>query len=107
MSELGGFMTMPVVVRTKLGEGSRGPQHDQPAVVDCLIAAGRRIVRGPDGEQTLSETTLFAPTTTAGQFTTGSRVTLPNNTTATVIVAKHHQSPAGMDLPESVEVALT
>lgn len=95
-----------VTVEPHLGNGPSGPVYGAPREVRALIDAERRLVRGADGSETTSETTLRVRLEHADLFPIGSRVTLPDGAAPTVITASRHDG-RGLPVPSHLEVALT
>lgn len=111
MSDLDDFMVHTVTVRTLLGSGGMGQTWAPPAVLappaGVFVDDKRRLVRGPDAAEVVSETTVYdADVARAGLWAPGSRADLPSGRTATVIIAAVRTSGA-LELPDHVEVALT
>lgn len=57
-------LTEPVTVRRLTGEGAYGPVLAAPVGTRCYLQAGRKLVRSRNGDEVVSEITLFvAPET--------------------------------------------
>jgi len=111
VSDLDDFMVHTVTVRTLLGAGGMGQTWATPVVLSppsgVFVDDKRRLVRGPDAVEVVSETTVYdVDSTHADLWAPGSRVDLPSGRTATVIVAAVRTSGV-LELPDHVEVALT
>jgi hypothetical protein len=110
-SELDEFMVHAVTVRTRLGAGGMGTSWAAPATftppTGVFVDDKRRLVRGADAAQVVSEATLFdVDVDRASAYTPGTEVTLPSGRVATVItVAARTSGP--LELPDHVEVTLT
>jgi hypothetical protein len=65
-----------VAVETYGGGGSYGPVYAAAVTVRCNVDATRRLVRGSDGVEVVSEATLAVHPSDAGVFTPESRVTI-------------------------------
>lgn len=76
-----------------------------PVTVVCFIDPGRKLVRGKDGEQVVSESTLATYPISAPLFVADSRVTV-NGDESRVIKTKLAAS-GDLDLPDHVAVSLT
>lgn len=88
------------------GEGPYGPVFGDPVEVRALMDAKRRLVRDAEGSEVTSETTLRVRLDVADLFAVGSRVTLPDGTTPTVITTSRHDGRS-LPVPSHLEVALT
>lgn len=92
-----------VTVEPLLGAGTYGPVYGPPTAVRCYLDEGTRMVRSSTGEQVTSSSTAYAdPDTTAPP---GSRVTLPDGRTTTVIAALRRDG-GGLPTPDHCEVQL-
>jgi len=106
-SDLDDFMVHAVTVRTLVATTGLGQTWGTPVDVTCWVDDKRRLVRGADASQVVSEATLYdVDQAHAALYTTGSEVTLPSGRVATVITVAARTS-GGLDLPDHVEVALT
>lgn len=92
-----------VTVEPLLSEGSHGPVHGLPVTVRCFRDDKRRQVRGKDGSEVVSETTLYMPLATT--CPAGSRVTLDDGRKTTVITASRRDG-GGLATPDHLEVTL-
>lgn len=81
------FATTPVIVETKLKATPNGSSYAAPLTRAYFVEDGRKLVRAADGEQIVSETTLFTPPADFALFTTGTKVTI-NGRQSVVIIAK-------------------
>ncbi|MUL39630.1 hypothetical protein FZ103_00280 [Streptomonospora sp. PA3] len=99
-------MGWDITVEPYQGAGAYGPTYGAPVAVRALMDAGRRLVRGDDGSEVVSETTLRVRLADAVSFPAHSRVTLPDGTTPTVITTSRHDG-RGLPVPSHLEVALT
>lgn len=81
------FGTTPVVIQTKLKATPNGTSYADPVTRGYFVEDGRKLVRGTDGEQVISESTIFTPPADFALFTTGTKVTV-NGRDSTVIIAK-------------------
>ncbi len=105
MSDIDVFWVHTVTVAALTGAGGMGDTYAAPVAVACFVEESRKVVRGPDGAEVVSEATLYAPAGTAS-LTPGSLVTLPSGRVATVITTATHDS-GDLDLIDHVEAALT
>lgn len=99
-------MGWDITVEPYAGAGAHGPLYGDPVAVRALMDAGRRRVRDTEGDEVVSETTLRVRLTDADHFPTGSRVTLPDGTTPTVITTSRHDGRS-LPAPSHLEVSLT
>ncbi len=108
--DLGFWLRHTVTVATYEGEGAYGPVWGDPATVQCWVDENRRSVRTAEGDEVVSEATIFAELSAADVFAPESRVTLweglTGQRTAQVIAVKRRDS-AGIGLPDHVEVSVT
>lgn len=90
-------------VEPPTGEGSHGPTYGPPAVVRCFRDDKRRLIRGRDGSEVVSETTLYMRL--AETCPVGSRVTLDDGRVCTVITSARRDG-GGLPTPDHREVTL-
>ena len=85
------------------GAGANGPVYDTATVVKCFREDKRRLVRAPNGEQVVSETTLYClPGTVAPPQ---SRVDLGTRVATVITVAD--RDGGRLPVPSHVEVSCT
>lgn len=104
MSGLEDFFVHTVTVEPLTGSGGEGDVFAAPVTMACFVEDDRRLVRGPDGREVISETTLYAPAGTTS-LQPGSRITLASRV-ATVIAAAVLDGGA-LGLPDHVVANLT
>jgi len=111
-TEFDEFRIHTITVATFAGNGGNGPLHDTPVTYSpttgdgVLVDDTRKLIRGADGREVVSESTIFDPDVThAATYTVGSLVTLPDGRLATSLQVKVRDG-AGV-IPSYVEVALT
>ncbi|SOD72723.1 hypothetical protein SAMN05892883_2073 [Jatrophihabitans sp. GAS493] len=104
MSVLDDFLRQALQVQTKTGDGARGPNYADPMAISFVVEDGRRMVRSANGDNVISETTLYTEPANAAACVAGSLVAV-NGRVATVIIAKRHL--VGDDDVDHLEVALT
>lgn len=104
MDELAEFHVHTAVVETFEGTGAYGDVYAAPATVSCLAEAKRRLVRSKDGEEVVSETSLYMTVADGGRFVPDSRVTVGGHTSF-VITNSTNDAP-GLDLPDHATVTL-
>lgn len=97
-----GLTLIPVELAPRTGEGPYGPVFGTPATVSAIVDQTRRLVRDAQGEQVVSETTLYVQLGTA--CPDGSRVTLPDGQATTVITTSQHRGHGNDELPECLEI---
>jgi hypothetical protein len=88
------WLTHTVVVERYLGVGIEGALFDTPIIVggdsseingaEVMIEPTRRLIRSSDGNEIVSETTLYVSAQARDIFVMHSRVELPNGTISTV-----------------------
>ncbi len=79
-----------VTVESYTGQGAYGATFAPAQTVRCNVDAARRLVRGPEGSEVVSEVTLHvAPSVAPEVFAPGSRVTFGGRA-STVITTKPH-----------------
>lgn len=98
------FLAVEVSVEAYLGEGAKGPTFAPAATIPCYLGDGRKVVRGPSGEQVVSQGTLFADPAYQASFPALSKVT-GGGRTARVITST--LNAIGDPDVDHVEVALT
>jgi hypothetical protein len=97
-----------VTVTPYSGEGAYGPVYGDPVEVDCRVTYERKLVRNAEGDETVSEMTLYILPTVGGTATVDlfqpeSPVTHLGRQGRVIGVAPHR----GMGLPVLVEVTTT
>lgn len=97
-------MGQDVTVEAFEGDGSFGPAYAAAVTVRALVEDTRRLVRDEAGTEVVSASTLRVPLGTV--CPAGSRVTLPDGRTATVITAARYDG-GGFPVPSHLEVAVT
>jgi hypothetical protein len=76
-----------VAVETYSGESAYGPLYGASASVTCAVDATRRLVRGADGVEVVSEFTLLVASCDEAKFTPESRVTIATRTSTVLSVS--------------------
>jgi hypothetical protein len=114
--DLDEFFVHTASVETWLGTGSNGDVYASPAVViQCFADDARKLVRNANGEQVVSETTLYTTNDHVALFVEKSRVTFLNDPdgdgivpSRTALVIKVNANDSGaLDLPDHLAVTLT
>lgn len=84
------FQTTTVSVETFRGVGAGGKEaFDAPVDSVCVLDDARKLVRGANGDEVVSESTIYTDLAEAPKFIPDSKVTLPTRT-ARVLLAKPH-----------------
>ena len=100
------FMVHAVTVETKAGEDPWGNVNTSTSdPIPGFLDDTRALVRGPGGDQVVSESTFYTGTEYAPLFLPESLVHLPDRV-ATVIRCKSATS-GPLDLPDHIAVVLT
>lgn len=106
-SELGDFWIHQVTVKTLQGTtGAGGKTYAAPQTVTGFLEGKRRLVRGADGNQVISESTFYSDVSNAALFPPGSLVTLTDRPLPTTVLTVNVNDSAGLDLPDHIAVAL-
>lgn len=92
-----------VSVETFEGTGAYGDQYATAADVACFVEDSRRMVRNLDGDEVISESTLYAKLDQAPNLVAKSRVTLPDGRKS-IVILKKDRDDGGMGAPQHVEV---
>lgn len=95
-----------IQVETYVGTGARGDKYAPVVNVDCFVEDARRLVRTTEGEEVISESTVYAAPASLATLAAKSRVTLPDGRKVTVIVRKNHDD-GGLGAPQHVEANTT
>lgn len=110
MDDLADMYVHTAAVETYQGTNADGEDiYSDPIDVACYAEGQRRVVLNADGEQVLSETTLYTSPDHLNAFLPLSRVTVPDVMpfgAARVIRVNVYKS-GDMDLPDNIAVALT
>lgn len=78
-----------VTVKPYEGSGAYGDVYGASFTLPCYVEQERRVVRGPEGDDVISQTQVYADLTTT-PIKPGSKVTLSDGTTTTVITVARH-----------------
>lgn len=90
------------------GDGPEGDSYDTTqTAVPCFVSEKRALVRAPNGEQVVAETTVYYPKTTA-DIPPGSLVTVgaPFTARTSTVLATSRHDGGGQPTPDHLEVAL-
>jgi len=105
-SDLADMYVHTASVETYTGTTADGVDLYAAAVnVACYAEGQRRVVLNADGEQVVSETTLYADPASAATFAPLSRVTVLGDTSRVIRVNTF--TSGALDLPDNIAVALT
>lgn len=112
--DLDEFFMQTASVETWEGAGSVGDVFAAPVVVTCFIEDKRKLVRAKDGQQVISESTMYTPITNVGLFVANSRVTVLTDTDGdeitparkTRVIGQSAFDSGSLDLPDHLEIAL-
>lgn len=105
MSDAALFFVNTVSVETLTGEGAYGEVFAAPATVACFVDDSAHLIRNRQGEEVVSNTTIYADPTDAEKFPVDSRVTVNGRASRVITVNRLDSGPLG--LPDHVEVHLT
>ena len=85
-----------ITIESYLGDGAYGPTYGPPEVIKCFLDDGRKFVRDSNGEQVVSETTVYIDLINANALgtpiTAYSRVDIGTRKT-TVLAVKIQDTP--------------
>jgi hypothetical protein len=122
-NELDEFFVHTAKVETYLGEGSNGSVYAAPVTLSptstppngVFADDSRKLVRNANGEQVVSETTLYTSISNVGLFTEKSRVTILGDSDgdeitpgrAALVIKVNANDSGTLDLPDHLAVTLT
>jgi hypothetical protein len=98
------MLTQECTVETYRGDTAYGDNYTRPAVVQCSINDEARLVRGANGDEQLSQTTVLVFLSDAGRFALDSRVQV--NGRRTFVIARNMRDSGGLGLGDHCEVNL-
>jgi hypothetical protein len=98
----GWLLRHEMIVEPYQGTGAHGPVYGPPVAVRCFVEDKRRLLRGPNGTELISETTVYCPLGTVAPAE--SRVQV-NGRTTTVLNASRRDG-GGLPTPDHLEVML-
>jgi hypothetical protein len=107
-ADIAAWFTQTVTVERFLGQAGTGPRYDSATTEVCFVDQGAKLVRAPNGDQVVSSSRVFLPSSTTA-VPLGSRVTLPaayGGVRATVLGVALHLAP-GLPVPDHLEVQLS
>lgn len=100
------YLVHQVTVEPYTGTGAYGDVYDTPRTRACLVDEKRQLARNSDGDEVISEATLYLRRAHVPDFAPGSLVTLPTGRTATVITAAD-RSDGGLGAWQHLEVTVS
>jgi hypothetical protein len=98
------LMPHEVEVETYRGDSAHGDSYKPAATVRCAIDDQRQLVRGPRGDEVVSETTLRTSLEDAPRFTLDSRVTV--NGRRTFVLGTSRRELGELSEADHLEVSL-
>lgn len=104
-SELVDFFVHTVRAEPYTGAGANGATYGTAVTVPCFLERKRRLVRAANGEQLVSESTVYADPSFAGTLIARSRVTVSGEP-PTVVLALGVNTSGDLELPDHVAAAL-
>lgn len=100
------FYVHAAQVEMFLGESGYGVDlFADPVTIACFADDSRKLVRNKDGEQVVSESTLYTYPINAPLFVADSRVTIDGNLSR--VIKTNNNTSGDLDLPDHVAVSLT
>lgn len=102
--DMADFYVHTATVETYQGTGAYGDVYAAPVVVACFAEAKRRLVRAKDGQETVSESTLYMGAADGGLFVPDSRVTVGGK--VSYVITQNVNDAPGLDLPDHAAITL-
>lgn len=102
--DMAGFYVHTATVETFQGAGAYGDVYAAPVTVSCFAEAKRRLVRAKDGEQVVSESSLYMSVADGAGFVPDSKVTVQGK--VSYVITQNINDAPGLDLPEHAVVTL-
>lgn len=100
------FFTQAIVLEPYLGSDSAGADvFGAPVTVLGYLDGKRQLVRGSDGEQVVSNSTVYCPLDAAASAPPNSRVTIAG-VVSRVLTANPNGGVTGVRLPDHLAIAL-
>ena len=113
MTDFDEFRGHTIIVETATGATGMGQGYATPVtygpndLTGVLVDESRKLVRDAQGNEVISETTVWDPELAhVSTYTPNSKVTLPSGRVATVIIVAANDGDP-MNLPSVIEVNLT
>ncbi len=101
------YLVHVVEAATRTGNGAYGPVHADPVPIRCVVDERRKLVRAADGNEVVSEATLYTLRQHLHIFEPESLVTLPTGRTASVISVADRSDGGQFGVWQHLEVTLT
>lgn len=105
MGDFDEFYVHTVSVETLSGGGPMGDTYLPAVTVPCLIDEQTQLVRGPGGDEVVSNSTLYMDKKHYSKFTPESPVTYRNHRATVLSRSLYDSGP--MNLPDHCEIALS
>ena len=99
--ELADFYIHTATVEQWLGTSADGDVYAAPVDVTCFVDDTTKLIRAATGEQTVSGTTIYAPSSAAEALTIQARVTIASGRVSRVINVNGLDGPFGLDHVEA------
>lgn len=99
------YLVHTVTIEPYAGSGAYGDNYGAPVSVACMLDDKRQLVRAGDGQEVVSETTLYARLAHAADFPPGSKVTLPSR--KAIVIKTAERRDGGLGAWEHLEATLT
>ncbi|VXB82020.1 hypothetical protein [Aeromicrobium sp. 9AM] len=104
MADIPGYLLVHTVsVETWEGTGAYGDTYAAPVDVPCFVDDARKIVRNPDGDEVVSESTVIGFLSDAPKFVEKTKVILPGGRPS-IVILKKDRDDGGLGAPQHVEV---
>jgi len=98
------FYVHTVSVETHTGAGAFGDTYDTPADVNGFLEGKVQLVRGTDGQEVVSNSTLYCSVADGVRFTPDSKVTTGGRTA--YVISQNTNDAPGLGLPEHTAIYL-
>ena len=99
------YLVHQVTVEPYTGSGAYGPQYGAPVVRACMVDEKRKLVRAGNGDEVVSEASIYLRRAFLADFKPESKVTLPSGRSSTVITCAD-RSDGGRGAWQHLEVTL-
>lgn len=102
--DISDFYVHKATVETWQGAGAYGDVYAAPVTVPCFAEAKIQLVRGKDGQQVVSGSTLFMAAADGALFAPDSRVTVGGR--VSYVITQNTNDAPGLDLPDHAAITL-
>lgn len=102
--DISDFYVHTAQVETWEGAGAYGDVYAAPVTVPCFAEDKIRLVRGKDGEQVVSGSTLYMAVTDGALFVPDSRVTVDGR--VSYVITQNTNDAPGLGLPDHAAITL-